>query len=171
VARVVQAASSLAAEPDKMSRRSEGTPVASPLACPSAPPEWEDAQLFGVVTGTVELPDIRFVGQHPVTPALLALAEPVTPTEVFRFTAKCREEACCHFAKGACGVVAAVVDTVSANDGWSLPKCGIRSRCRWWSEKGKAACRRCTLVVTDDAARPPALVQALKMGIGERVQA
>ncbi|MFB2972660.1 hypothetical protein ACE1CD_27180 [Aerosakkonema sp. BLCC-F183] len=29
-----------------------------------------------------------------------------------------------------------------------LPRCQIRSNCRWWKQEGRAACRRCPQVVT-----------------------
>jgi hypothetical protein len=144
-----------------VTRRLAPKPAAAPLSCPSASLEWEDAQLIGVVTGTVAQPEVQFVPQRPVTAELIALAGPVLPTEVFRFTARCREGACQHFKGGACGVVAAVVDHIDEHDRWSLPACGIRTTCRWWHERGVAACRRCTLVVTDDAARHGAFAEAL----------
>jgi len=37
-----------------------------------------------------------------------------------------------------------------AEDG--LPPCLIRASCRWYAERGAAACRACEYVVTDQAA-------------------
>src|SRR5437763_115569 len=31
----------------------------------------------------------------------------------------------------------------------ALPRCGIRPRCRWFAQNGRAACEVCPLVVTD----------------------
>lgn len=121
--------------------------------CPSAAPEDGDAELLGIVLGTPESPRMQFVGPRAVTPELLALAGPVRPTEVFRFVGTCLDNGCAHFREGHCGVAAAVVAHLPAVEGASLPRCGIRSDCRWWHEQGADACRRCPSVVTDDGVR------------------
>jgi hypothetical protein len=141
-------------------RRGMG-PAADPLACPSAPPEWEGAKLIGVVEGSAREPQVRFVTPRPVTPELLALAEPVTPTEVFRFTAPCKEGACSQWREGRCGVAVATLAHVAPAEAMALPACAIRSECRWWHDAGADACRRCRFVVTDDAARPADYAAAL----------
>ena len=132
-----------------------------PLACPSAAPDAEGAQLFGVVAGTVDRPETVFIGPRPPDPGLLALAAPATPAEVFRFTARCQEKGCGYFSEGRCGVAAAVVAHLPAIAEGALPRCGIRPQCRWWHEQGVAACRRCPTVVTDDRARDGAYAEAL----------
>jgi len=135
-----------------------------PTLCPSADPSWPDARLIGVVGGTVDEPRITYVPPRPVTPDLLALARPVTPGEVFRFSARCRESGCRHFRDDRCGVAMAVVAhlTPEGKPG-ALPRCTIRRECRWWAEHGPAACRRCASVVTDDPVRPKALEDALRV--------
>lgn len=135
---------------------------AAALSCPSAAPDWEDAQLFGVVAGTALAPETLFTGPQPIDEALLALAAPATPAEVFRFTARCREGGCANFAGGRCRVAAAVVDHLAPAAVAALPRCGIRPHCRWWHEHGAQACRRCPSVVTDDRARDGAYAEALR---------
>ena len=145
-----------------MARRlaTDGLPAAT-LACPSAPPDWEEARVFGVVTGTVDKPQVRYFEPRAVTAELLKLAEPVNPAEVFRFTAPCKAQGCGFWRDGKCGVGAAAVAALSAEEDVPLPRCGIRSTCRWWHEHGPAACRRCALVVTEDHGRPAAFSAAL----------
>ena len=141
----------------------------SALLCPSAPPEWPEAQLIGVAEGTVSHPQIRYTGPRPVTAELLMLASPVTPTEVFRFAARCQENRCRQFDGARCRLAATVVESALANQVHSqaasaslaIPRCGIRPRCRWWHEQGVAACRRCTQIVTDDPALNPKLLAPL----------
>lgn len=123
------------------------------LACPSAASDWEGAQLLGVVGGTADAPELQYVEPRPVTPELLGLAGPVLPEEVFRFTAPCRGEGCPQFRGGRCGVAAAAVNHLSEVTEGPLPRCSIRSTCRWWHDEGAAACRRCPTVVTADTAR------------------
>jgi hypothetical protein len=125
----------------------------APLVCPSASPDWEDAELLGVVVGTADAPGVEFVAARAVTPELLALSAPVVPEEVFRFSAPCRELGCPQFVDGCCGVARAVATHLPVVADGALPRCGIRPRCRWWLEVGSAACRRCPTVVTADTAR------------------
>jgi hypothetical protein len=83
-----------------------------------------------------------------VTQALLDLAGPVSPTEVFRFAATCRTSACTHFQGGACQLAARSVEILSEVS-VALPHCAIRPACRWFRQEGPAICRRCPQIVTD----------------------
>ncbi len=129
----------------------ESEPGRSPALCPSAQPDMAGAIVIGVVVGTPQAPRARPL-QHPlaVTPELLALAEPATPTEVFRFAAPCLESGCRHFAENTCHLAENVVRLVPSVGG-ALPACDIRRRCRWFAQEGREACRRCPQIVPDDA--------------------
>lgn len=134
----------------------EGSPAFGPSSeevpplCPSAQPEMGGSVLFGVVSGTVDQPRLAYLTEpQPVTPELLALAEPVRPTEVFRFAAPCAEHECQHFDGARCRLVRRIVRLVPPVTE-SLPPCRLRPVCRWWQEEGRAACVRCPLVVTQD---------------------
>jgi hypothetical protein len=140
-----------------------GAVSAAPLACPSANPDWEDAQLLGVVLGTPAEPETWFTGVRPLEPEMLAAAAPARPAEVFRFTARCREGACAQFQDGSCRVGAAVAAHLEPVEAFALPRCGIRADCRWWHEQGVNACRRCPTVVTEDHARDGAYAEALRL--------
>jgi hypothetical protein len=115
------------------------------------------AVAIGIVAGTAQEPRVRpLESPVPVTAELLALAEPVRPTEVFRFAAPCLTTGCRHFAGTTCQLAAKVVRMLpTAVDG--LPECDIRPRCRWFMQEGGAACRRCPRIVTDDAHPSPEL--------------
>ncbi len=118
--------------------------------CPSARPEWQHSVAFAIAVGTIEAPQVLHLPEpQPVTQELLALAEPVTPTEVFRFAAPCAEKGCSHFDDSQCQLVQRIVEGVTAVEE-SLPPCRIRRDCRWWQQEGKAACFRCTQIVTDN---------------------
>jgi hypothetical protein len=121
--------------------------------------------VLGVVGGDADHPRLGYVkGTPPVTPALLELAEPVAPTEVFRFAAPCAEGGCQHFDGARCGLVRQIVTLLPPVID-RLPPCSLRPDCRWWREQGRQACRRCPAVVTEThrpsaelaaATRPPA---------------
>lgn len=120
--------------------------------CPSAQPDWEGAQLFAVVGGTSDKPETAYLDRpQPLTKEILALAGPVEPAEVFRFAAPCAKSACCHFDEAAenCRLVEKTV-RLAPIVFEKLPKCAIRSGCRWWQQEGVSACKRCPQVVTVD---------------------
>jgi hypothetical protein len=85
----------------------------------------------------------------PVTDELLKLAEPVAPTEVFRFAAPCANDGCRHYSRGNCQLAAKVVQMLQPATE-QLPYCLIRASCRWFAQEGRAACLRCPQVVTDN---------------------
>jgi hypothetical protein len=128
--------------------------------CPSAQPDWSDSVIFAISAGTVEEPRVVHLPEpQPVTEELLALAEPVTPTEVFRFAAPCAEKGCTHFDGSQCQLVQRIVEGVPAVDD-HLPPCRIRQDCRWWQQEGKLACFRCTQIVTDNYSPSDAVREA-----------
>lgn len=130
--------------------------------CPSAQPDWAGAKVFGVVGGTPDAPATAYLAAPaPVTPELLAAAEPVQPDEVFRFAAPCACSGCGHFseADSKCRLVQKIVRWVPVVTE-SLPVCSIRAECRWWQQEGRAACMRCPQVVTNDFHPTPAIRNA-----------
>ncbi|MDQ2898301.1 MAG: nitrogen fixation protein [Acidobacteriota bacterium] len=120
------------------------------LLCPSAPPDWLGATVIGIIGGTADTPRVTPLEQPLiVTSELLALSEPVLPTEVFRFAAPCSARTCQHFQDGACHLAQKIVQLLPGVDD-QLPFCTIRTNCRWFRQEGRAACYRCSQVVTDN---------------------
>ncbi len=123
-------------------------PAGTPPLCPSAQPDMEGSVVFGIVSGTVDKPMVKYVAKPlAVTEGILTLAEPVEPTEVFRFAAPCAAHACKHFDGVNCRLAQRVVRLMPETTD-RLPPCRIRSHCRWWQQEGREACRRCPQVVT-----------------------
>jgi hypothetical protein len=119
------------------------------LLCPSAQPEMAGVVAFGVVAGSAAAPVINYLAEPlAATQALLGLAAPVEPTEVFRLAAPCAESGCQHFDGASCQLAARLVSVPLPLK--RLPRCAIRRSCRWWHEHGRAACERCPNVVTRD---------------------
>jgi hypothetical protein len=72
------------------------------------------------------------------------------PESRFRFTEPCLGQACEHWVDHECGLIGrmcASVANVSDPEDSDLPRCGIRSQCRWFSQRGRQACAVCPLVV------------------------
>lgn len=124
----------------------------NPVLCPSAQPDWEGAKVIGVMAGTPERPEMAYLhAPQPVTDELLAMAGPVTPAEVFRFSASCACSGCGHYAEAEskCRLAEKVVRWVPKVAD-QLPACSIRPDCRWWQQEGRSACFRCPQVVTNN---------------------
>jgi hypothetical protein len=119
------------------------------IDCPSAQPTTIGARIFGVVVDAATSRRVAYLTKpRPVTSELLALTEPVRPTEVYRAAAPCLNEGCRHFAANTCSLaqrIVAMMDEVVDR----LPRCQIRRTCRWFHQEGKAACLRCPQVVTE----------------------
>jgi hypothetical protein len=116
--------------------------------CPSAQPGMENCTVLGVVQHDGPAPMLVYLNRPvPATPEVLAMAAPLKPTEVFRLSATCAEHKCPHFDGTDCRLAARIVQILPATvDG--LPPCLIRKDCRWYSQEGGAACRRCPEITT-----------------------
>jgi hypothetical protein len=102
----------------------------------------------------------------PVTSEFLAMVEQTggAAESRFRFTEPCVASACGQWKDGGCGVIERVL-AAEPPTGGALPACGIRSRCRWFAQRGAAACGVCPLVITDTRpALEPLDVSALTRG-------
>jgi hypothetical protein len=136
----------------------KGDPAQKPVLCPSAQPDWDAAQVFGVQTGRqAEGLRVGYLTEaQMVTPEILAAAAPAMPTEVMRFAAPCMGTGCKHFDGANCQLAARVVEMLDPVVS-GLPRCAIRPSCRWFRQEGKSACLRCPQIVTD--LRDPSDVQ------------
>jgi hypothetical protein len=83
----------------------------------------------------------------PATDAVLALSAPLKPTEVYRLSATCAEHKCPHFDGLDCRLATRIVQILPPVVD-TLPPCTIRKDCRWFSQEGAAACRRCPEITT-----------------------
>jgi hypothetical protein len=116
--------------------------------CPSAQPGMDGCRILGVVEQSGPTPMLAYLSEHvPATRDVLALAAPLKPTEVFRLAATCAEHACPHFDGADCRLATRVARLMPAVVD-ALPPCVIRKECRWHSQEGAAACRRCPGIST-----------------------
>jgi hypothetical protein len=112
----------------------------------------ENCRVLGVVLSEVQkngfTPRIVYLNELlPATADVLALSAPLKPTEVYRLSATCAEHKCPHFDGADCKLAARIVNILSAVVD-ALPPCTIRKDCRWYSQEGGAACRRCPEITT-----------------------
>ncbi|GHG50210.1 hypothetical protein GCM10012320_18620 [Sinomonas cellulolyticus] len=116
-------------------------PSVEPL-CPSAPPS-EGAVILAVEGVEGELAYLR-----PAIP-LGSAAHDLDHSAVgdlLRFASPCRSSGCAHWRGGRCNLVDTLVGVATETEDRELPRCAIRSRCRWFAQDGKFACSVCTNV-------------------------
>jgi len=116
--------------------------------CPSAQPGMDNCRILGVVDQEGPTPKLVYLNELlPASDDVLALSAPLKPTEVFRLSATCAEHKCPHFDGSDCQLATRIVKILPAVVD-ALPPCTIRKDCRWYSQEGGAACRRCPEVTT-----------------------
>lgn len=117
--------------------------------------------VFGIV-GAGEAGGVGYLDRvKPVDAAVLALAAPLHPAQLYRVAVPCAAGACRHFEGGACQIAARMIRHLDSADE-ALPACAIRPACRWWRQEGPAACRRCPEVATTPLA--PSAVDLILAG-------
>lgn len=116
--------------------------------CPSAQPGMDHCRVLGVVQRDGPTPVVQYLNQLlPATPEVLAMSAPLKPTEVFRLAATCAEHKCPHFDGADCRLATRIVQILPAVVE-ALPPCIIRQECRWYSQEGGEACKRCPEITT-----------------------
>lgn len=116
--------------------------------CPSAQPGMDRCRVLGVVQQHGPAPMLQYLNEDlPATPEVLASSAPLKPTEVFRLAATCAEHRCPHFDGTDCQLATRIVQILPAVVE-TLPPCIIRQECRWYSQEGGAACKRCPAITT-----------------------
>lgn len=139
-------------------------PPERPL-CPSAQAGNPAAVLIGIIGGTAAQPRVRYTDTAlPVTGKLLALTDPVGPAEVLRVAAPCACNRCGHFENATCALASKIVQNLPAVTD-ELPACAIRPACRWFTQEGEAACRRCPQVVTENWHPSPVMAVVADPGV------
>ena len=118
--------------------------------CPSARCT-PGATLLGVLGSDGRIRHLRTA--MTVDEDFVAQARAVGPPEArFRFAAPCAQGGCRQWTGSACGVVEKVLAHLQAVapelPRADVPPCTIRATCRWYAQRGTAACKACDLVVT-----------------------
>lgn len=114
------------------------------------------ARLFGVVGDDGRVATVR--SAPVIDAAFVEKARPHGPLERrFRFAGPCIQAGCRQWTGSGCGVIARVMAEIEAGPEPEAPirPCPIRPTCRWFHERGRAACGPCALVVTDPAGTGP----------------
>lgn len=117
------------------------------LLCPSAPGE-EGAILLGIIEGRGRVAFLK--STFRVTDEFLQIARSGrAPEKRFRFSSPCRKGACQQWTGTNCGLIERLDPLHNQDTGSDLPDCPIRPQCRWYHQRGHAACSVCPWVITD----------------------
>jgi hypothetical protein len=132
------------------------------ILCPSSPLH-EGAILVGIV-----MPDgrVAFASDRMVVDAefVQIARRGRSPESRFRFGSACAKGGCAQWTGERCGVIDRVMEAAPREASSALPECSLRSQCRWFNQRGAAACAVCPEVLTDmrvDVEEPAAAVAAL----------
>ncbi len=122
----------------------------APKTCPSSACG-EGALLLGVMTSSGKLAYL-----HPPVPvdAGFAAREAArgTPERRYRFAGPCLEGGCPQWTGRGCAIADMAAGPVNLGlpaSPRTLPACAIRHSCRWYFQRGPAACAVCPLIVAD----------------------
>jgi hypothetical protein len=132
--------------------RAETVPAQASRTCPNAPADARGAVLIGIVGADGLIKAVT--PALPVTPALAEAAARRDGGAGLRFATRCVEDGCGRWEPQArrCGVADALLadpalKPLEPTADERLPVCAIRRTCRWFSQAGGSACRRCPIVV------------------------
>ena len=139
-----------------------GAAEGAALSCPSAQPEFEDAQVLGVHAHGPDGARLAYVAGRLPAAEVEGASGAVPPTLVMRFAGRCMESGCQHFDGAECRLAGRIVEGLDPVTD-ALPPCAIRRTCRWHAQEGAAACHRCPQIVTHLEA-PDARVRAVADG-------
>jgi hypothetical protein len=120
-----------------------------PLSCPSASEQLPDSKVFALVVDAEGPIRLGYLDPQAVEslPVALDHTQAILGRTNARFTAACQESRCGNFSSGRCSLSKKIVTHLSPVVD-ALPKCAIRSTCRWFFEERGEACLRCPQVVT-----------------------
>jgi hypothetical protein len=122
----------------------------APKTCPSSACG-EGALLLGVMTSSGKL---AYLNPPVKVDAGFAAQEAArgTPERRYRFAGPCLEGGCPQWTGRGCAIADMAAGPVNLGlpaSPRTLPACGIRHSCRWYFQRGPAACAVCPLIVAD----------------------
>ncbi|WP_225447156.1 hypothetical protein [Streptacidiphilus sp. PB12-B1b] len=120
--------------------------------CPSGLPDRPESVVLGVRSG--EDGSVAYLAEPvPAAEVIGLVPEGVEPRRVLRFASHCEAD-CVQRVGSECGLVNRIVALPDPAPGSGVPRCHLRTQCKWWRQSGVDACRRCPAVVslvrTDD---------------------
>lgn len=83
----------------------------------------------------------------PAADVLGMVPEGIEPRRILRFASHC-EASCGNRVGTQCGLVDRITAVPAPPHAQAVPRCHLRTRCKWWQQRGVEACHRCPAVST-----------------------
>lgn len=89
----------------------------------------------------------------PAAEVLSLVPEGIEPRRILRFASHC-ESSCANRVGSECGLIQRISAVPAPPHAATVPRCHLRTKCKWWNQVGVEACHRCpavsTLMLADD---------------------
>jgi hypothetical protein len=119
--------------------------------CPSGDPSLPETMVLGVQS--YERGEVTYLAEPiPAADAIAMVPEGIAPTRILRFASHC-SSTCGHRDGPDCTLIKRIMTIPAAEkENASVPRCHLRTHCKWWDQVGMEACKRCPAVSTMHAA-------------------
>ncbi|MFF4402671.1 hypothetical protein [Streptomyces sp. NPDC001480] len=114
--------------------------------CPSGAAHAPESLVLGVRAG-VDGRVAYLADPVPAAEVLEQIPADIEPRRVLRFASHCVAE-CVNRRGDDCTLIERVVTAYPAAATGRVPQCHLRAGCKWWSQAGVDACRRCPAIST-----------------------
>ncbi len=120
--------------------------------CPSGSANRPESVVLGVRSG--EDGGVSYLAEPvPASEVMGLVPEGIEPRRILRFASHC-ESACANRVGTECGLINRIAAVPAPPHAAAVPRCHLRTQCKWWQQKGVDACHRCpavsTLMLADD---------------------
>lgn len=125
----------------------DGVPAQPVHWCPSGAPDQPESVVLGVRSGAGG--QVGYLAEPlPAAEVVGAIPEGIPATRVLRFASHCVSE-CANRVGERCGLIDRMRALPAASaESAPVPRCHLRTHCKWWDQVGVDACRRCPAVST-----------------------
>ena len=127
----------------------EKSPTGATLNCPSSHPGKQGAFAYGIVSGTAEAPQLRYLPAPIPLGNVTDAAEVAFVTTKARIAAPCDGRLCSNFDGVGCRLPKQIVTALPVVAD-APPRCILRPTCVWFHQEGVEACLRCPQIVSSD---------------------
>ncbi len=120
--------------------------------CPSGAADRPESVVLGVRSGADG--GVSYLDEPlPAAEVMSMVPEGIEPRRILRFASHC-EATCANRVGSECGLINRISAVPAPPHAAAVPRCHLRTKCKWWQQKGVDACHRCpavsTMMLADD---------------------
>jgi hypothetical protein len=114
--------------------------------CPSGAADRPESVVLGVRSG--DDGSVAYLDEPvPAAEVLGMVPEGIEPRRILRFASHC-EAKCANRIGTRCGLIERIAAVPAPEHTAAVPRCHLRTKCKWWQQRGVEACHRCPAVST-----------------------